>query len=219
MALDDMLYLTWESKIHSLRNTKKALRDATIEFLEDYGSFINSITFSRTEFTETNKTGFMNCARIFDQISTSYQSAVALPKIFGTYHTYLRNYLHKAITLENCTKIPITMVQNVVWRPTTIQELKDLELWVEKVPVLNFTLDLHRVDSLDYVLVNEPTFEQSIITYKYVTTMLSTDSPVLKYIKKPLLPTQGKFKSVTDPLSLTTLANVITQLKGQHAAR
>lgn len=203
--LDEFKFISYKSRIESLKGTKKPLMDLLKELTELYGH--NS--YSEAPLQQVSNTYYI----LLTNLCKSHCPAANLvTKELDKHISTNSDYCYRGLNDETVKYVDILLSHNnYSWNLKSMQEVIKLNEQMSKIPYNpNISIDFYLVDKLSSLLPMYGEDRKKII-HEYIASKLGADAPILQYYSvNPNIP----YTSNLDQQIYLDLAQIITNLKG-----
>ena len=201
--LDEFKFISYKSRIESLKGTKKPLMDLLKE-LTVYGHEI----YSEDPLQQVSNLYYI----LLTILCKSHCSAANLvTKEITRLINQHSNYCHRGLNDETIKYIDILLDKNTYsWSLKSMQEVIKLNEQLSKIPYSSkISIDFNSVDQLGSLLPMYGEDKRKII-HEYISSKVGADAPILQYHAISDTP----YAYSMDPQIYLDLAQIITKLKG-----
>ena len=203
--LDEFKFISYKSRIESLKGTKKPLMDLLKELTELYGH--NS--YSEAPLQQVSNTYYI----LLTNLCKSHCPAANLvTKELDKHISNNSDYCYRGLNDETVKYVDILLSHNnYSWNLKSMQEVIKLNEQMSKIPYNpNISIDFYLVDKLSSLLPMYGEDRKKII-HEYIASKLGADAPILQYYSvNPNIP----YTYNLDQQIYLDLAQIITNLKG-----
>jgi hypothetical protein len=203
--LDEFKFISYKSRIESLKGTKKPLMDLLKELTELYGH--NS--YSEAPLQQVSNTYYI----LLTNLCKSHCPAANLvTKELDKHISTNSDYCYRGLNDETVKYVDILLSHNnYSWNLKSMQEVIKLNEQMSKIPYNpNISIDFYLVDKLSSLLPMYGEDRKKII-HEYIASKLGADAPILQYYSvNPNIP----YTYNLDQQIYLDLAQIITNLKG-----
>lgn len=203
--LDEFKFISYKSRIESLKGTKKPLMDLLKELTELYGH--NS--YSEAPLQQVSNTYYI----LLTNLCKSHCPAANLvTKELDKHISTNSHYCYRGLNDETVKYVDILLSHNnYSWNLKSMQEVIKLNEQMSKIPYNpNISIDFYLVDKLSSLLPMYGEDRKKII-HEYIASKLGADAPILQYYSvNPNIP----YTYNLDQQIYLDLAQIITNLKG-----
>ena len=202
--LDEFKFISYKSRIESLKGTKKPLMDLLKELTELYGHNF----YSHDSLQQVSNTYYI----LLTNICKSHCPAANLvTKELDKHISANSSCCYRGLNDETIKYADILLSNNTYsWNLQNMQEVIKLNEQMHKIPYSShISIDFYRVDQLSSILPMYGEDRKKII-HEYIASKLGADAPILQYYSvDPNTPYTYKL----DPQIYLDLAQIITNLK------
>ncbi|MFW9601368.1 MAG: hypothetical protein ACMV1B_03510 [Prevotella sp.] len=201
--LDEFKFISYKSRIESLKGTKKPLMDLLKELTELYGHNF----YSEAPLQQVSNTYYI----LLTNLCKSHCPAANLvTKELDKHISTNSDYCYRGLNDETVKYVDILLSHNnYSWNLKSMQEVIKLNEQMSKIPYnSNISIDFYLVDKLSSLLPMYGEDRKKII-HEYIKLKLGADAPVLQYYKL----NDNPYNGTTDPQVYLDLAQAITNLK------
>lgn len=203
--LDEFKFISYKSRIESLKGTKKPLMDLLKELTELYGHNF----YSEAPLQQVSNTYYI----LLTNLCKSHCPAANLvTKELDKHISTNSDYCYRGLNDETVKYVDILLSHNnYSWNLKSMQEVIKLNEQMSKIPYNpNISIDFYLVDKLSSLLPMYGEDRKKII-HEYIASKLGADAPILQYYSvNPNIP----YTSNLDQQIYLDLAQIITNLKG-----
>ena len=203
--LDEFKFISYKSRIESLKGTKKPLMDLLKELTELYGHNF----YSDDPLQQVSNTYYILLTNI---CRSDCPAANIVTKKLDKHISSNSSYCYRGLNDETVKYADILLSHNrYSWNLHNMQEVIKLNEQMHKIPYSShISIDFYRVDQLSSILPMYGEDRKKII-HEYIASKLGADAPILQYYSvDPNTPYTYKL----DPQIYLDLAQIITKLKG-----
>ena len=203
--LDEFKFISYKSRIESLKGTKKPLMDLLKELTELYGHNF----YSEAPLQQVSNTYYI----LLTNLCKSHCPAANLvTKELDKHISTNSDYCYRGLNDETVKYVDILLSHNnYSWNLKSMQEVIKLNEQMSKIPYNpNISIDFYLVDKLSSLLPMYGEDRKKII-HEYIASKLGADAPILQYYSvDPNIP----YTYNLDQQIYLDLAQIITNLKG-----
>lgn len=203
--LDEFKFISYKSRIESLKGTKKPLMDLLKELTELYGHNF----YSEAPLQQVSNTYYI----LLTNLCKSHCPAANLvTKKLDKHISTNSDYCYRGLNDETVKYVDILLSHNnYSWNLKSMQEVIKLNEQMSKIPYNpNISIDFYLVDKLNSLLPMYGEDRKKII-HEYIASKLGADAPILQYYSvDPNIP----YTYNLDQQIYLDLAQIITNLKG-----
>lgn len=203
--LDEFKFISYKSRIESLKGTKKPLMDLLKELTELYGHNF----YSEAPLQQVSNTYYI----LLTNLCKSHCPAANLvTKELDKHISTNSDYCYRGLNDETVKYVDILLSHNnYSWNLKSMQEVIKLNEQMSKIPYNpNISIDFYLVDKLSSLLPMYGEDRKKII-HEYIASKLGADAPILQYYSvNPNIP----YTYNLDQQIYLDLAQIITNLKG-----
>lgn len=203
--LDEFKFISYKSRIESLKGTKKPLMNLLKELTKLYGHNF----YSGDPLQQVSNLYYI----LLTNICRSHCPAANLvTKELDRHISSNSSYCYRGLNDETVKYAGILLSHiNYSWNLHNMQEVIKLNEQISKIPYSShITIDFYKVDQLSSLLPMWKEDRKKII-HEYIASKLGADAPILQYCSvDPNTP----YKYDLDPQIYLDLAQIITNLKG-----
>lgn len=203
--LDEFKFISYKSRIESLKGTKKPLMDLLKELTELYGHNF----YSDDLLQQVSNTYYILLANI---CKSHCPAANLVTKELDKHISNNSSYCYRGLNDETIKYADILLNKNTYsWTLKNMQEVIKLNEQLSKIPYSpNISIDFYLIDQLNSLLPMYGENRKKII-HEYIASKIGADAPILQYYKiDPNIP----YGYDLDPQIYLDLAQIITKLKG-----